>query len=371
MDTNGEMISCSNKKIIGNQIIKWSENLKERKKAYGEFINNSKIIDTKAYTIDVVYDESFQADIVHVAIQEDLISKMNEQQKIMILLLGVITLVLATMIYTVTRNLMSSINHLVDTMKVAGHGKLSVRAIENPKSPTEIQILETNFNSMLDKLESSIKNEKEASMKQKNAEIKALEAQINPHFLYNSLDTINWMAIDRDDYEISNAITALATILRYGIDHSNDVVELGREVEWLKQYLFLQQTRLKNTFECEINISEETKSFKIHKLLFQPFVENSILHGFEAKKSLYTLKIRIAMKNDNLVIQIWDNGKGMPVDLVERMNQGVFLENKDRQCIGMENAITRLKMYYGEEATVFISSQLGEYTNVIIQIPGQ
>ena len=117
---------------------------------------------------------------------------------------------------------------------------------------------------MMDELESSIKKEKEAYERQRNAEIAALEAQINPHFLYNTLDTINWMAIDRDEFEISNSITSLAAILRYGIDDSNAEVKIGREIEWLKQYLFLQQTRLKNAFECEINVSPEVVDWIIH-----------------------------------------------------------------------------------------------------------
>jgi len=150
--------------------------------------------------------------------------------------------------------------------------------------------------------------EKDAIDSQRRAEIAALEAQINPHFLYNTLDTINWIAIDNDEYEISNAITSLAAILRYGIDNSNADVRVSREAEWLKQYLFLQQIRLKNTFQCEIHVSQEVMDWKIHKLLFQPFVENSLYHGFQVEKDVYILRVEI--EPGVLMLNMRDNRGG-------------------------------------------------------------
>ena len=163
-------------------------------------------------------------------------------------------------------------------MKNVEEGGLAQRIPDEKRMPTEIELIARQFNHMLSKVEESMDKEREAVVRQKNAEIAALEAQINPHFLYNILDTINWMAIDKDEYEISNTINSLAQILRYGLDKSNSMVEIRREVEWLRQYIFLQQTRLKNTFECQINAEPGILGCRIHKLLFQPFVENAILH---------------------------------------------------------------------------------------------
>ena len=162
---------------------------------------------------------------------------------------------------------MHSINKLVHLIKRVGKGELSARVEDDEKIPTEIRMVGNQFNVTLDKLQESMKKEKEAHESQKNAEIAALEAQINPHFLYNTLDTIYWMAIDRDEFEISNSITSLAKILRYGIDNSNGITTVKMEYEWLQQYLYLQQTRLKNTFQCEISIPPEIMKWKIHKLL--------------------------------------------------------------------------------------------------------
>ncbi len=254
-------------------------------------------------------------------------------------------------------------------MQEAEKGSLSVRSGIDPSTPTEIQIVETQFNHMMDELEMSVQKEKEAIDSQRRAEIAALEAQINPHFLYNTLDTINWIAIDNDEYEISNAITSLAAILRYGIDNSNAEVKVSRETEWLKQYLFLQQIRLKNTFQCENCVSQEVMDWKIHKLLFQPFVENSLYHGFKVEKDVYILRVEIEPGDGQLMIRIWDNGIGMSEETVKMINGGIYPESGDKNSIGMKNAIGRIKMYYGKQADVKVSSVQGVYTEVMIRIP--
>lgn len=369
VDTEGNMISYNDKEMLGRNVIQWSDNIDERKRAYQQFLKDSKLLNGQFTTVDVVYDEEFGADIINVSNQNELMNRLNVQQRIMLTVLGITTLVLATLIATLTRNLMKSINSLVETMKIAGGGELSVRAASGYKGPSEIRTIEDQLNLMLNRLECSIEKEKEANDKRRDAEITALEAQINPHFLYNTLDTINWMAIDKGEYEISNSISSLAAILRYGIDNSNGVVKVEREVEWLKQYLFLQQTRLKNTFECEIHVSSEIMEWKIHKLLFQPFVENAILHGFEVKKGVHILKITIAPKAEKLMIKIWDNGRGMPEELVRQMNEGFYPESSEKNCLGMENAITRLKMYYGAESSVWIESKIGKYTCIQLLLP--
>ncbi len=369
VDTDRNMISCYNRDFLGTKVIEWSDDIEERKQAYWDFLEHNGLTEFSSGMVEVIFDEKFGADIVNVSSQKNLIERLNAQQRIMLFVMGLTVLVLFILIAKMTRKLMSSINHLVKTMKIAEQGQLSVRTVIDKKTPTEIRIIETQFNQMMDKLEHSIEKEKEANERQRRAEIAALEAQINPHFLYNTLDTINWMAIDKDQYEISNSITSLAAILRYGIDNSNTEVKISREVEWLKQYLFLQQTRLKNSFECEINVSQEVLDWKIHKLLFQPFIENAIFHGFKTKKGVHVLKVDIKPDSDRLMIQIWDNGKGMEEQLVDMINSGIYPKSVDRNCIGMENAITRIQMYYGDLASVRVESRVGEYTSIHVYLP--
>ena len=177
------------------------------------------------------------------------------------------------------------------------------------------------------------------------------------------------MAIDRDEYEISNMIATLARILRYGISDSNGIVKIKDEIDWLKQYIFLQQTKLKNSFECHINVEPELMEIPIHKLLLQPFIENAILHGFEGVDRAHRLQMDMKREGEFIKIEIEDNGCGISDEIVQEMNQGIFRKTEDKNHIGMENAITRLYMYYGEKTKVTIGSRPGEGTLIRIWIP--
>ena len=175
--------------------------------------------------------------------------EISSQQRITIAVVLLSIVVLLAIIFLITGRLTRSIGTVVAAMNAAAAGELSARIDIDRTMPLEIEEIASNFNIMIEKIGALIREVQAASTKQRNAEIAAIEAQVNPHFLYNTLDTINWMAIDRDEFEISDAIGALAEILRYGIDDSNGVVEIRQEVEWLKNYVSLQQTRLKDAFD--------------------------------------------------------------------------------------------------------------------------
>ena len=295
--------------------------------------------------------------------------KLQVQRNLLSMVILASMVIITGIIIFLTEQLTASVKKVVFAMNKAGEGELAARVEVDANMPIEIENIAKEFNLTLEKLQEASEKEKAAGIKQRNAEIKALEAQINPHFLYNTLDTINWMAIEIEKYEISNAISALATILRYAIDNSNGIVTIRDEVEWLKKYIFLQQTRLKNTFTCNIHVDQELYEMPIHKLLLQPFIENAILHGFEGMKRTHILCVKMSLKNGTIEIEIEDNGKGIEASVLEKMNREEFGTLQDKNHIGMENAITRIRMYYGEAAGVHINSTYGEGTKVTIIIP--
>ena len=366
---SGKMVSYKDDVMLGKKVIDWSDEEEIRRDRYLDFIRRQKEFADEYVTVEIVYNEKLQCDIVNVSNQNSVIQKLKAQQQILLVVMAFSLAALVAINILLIRSLTGSLQNLVTIMKRAGKGEMSARVEIHDSMPAEVETIAQQFNKMLGRVEESIQKEREAGERQKNAEIAALEAQINPHFLYNTLDTINWMAIDRDEYEISNSITALASILRYGINKSNAIVTVREECEWLRQYLFLQQARLKNTFECGIHVSPEVLEWRVHKLLLQPFVENSILHGFEGKKGTHKLEIELIPKYNSLQIVIWDNGRGIPDELTEQMNQGIFPVNHEKSHIGMENAINRIHMYYGEDAKVLIESKKEEFTRIQIQIP--
>lgn len=368
VDAAGRLVSYRNNALVGEQIIDWSDDVQERQAAYGEFIAERNVFSGEYSSVIVVHDDKLNWDVVNVTNQNEVITRLKGQQKVMIVALGLSLGALVILIVVLIRSLSGSLHNLAAVMKQAGKGNLAARVTIDKKMPAEVETIANKFNTMLGELADSIDKEKEATKRQKDAEIAALEAQINPHFLYNTLDTINWMAIDRDAFEISNSIGALAAILRYGIDNSNSMVTVRQECDWLRQYLFLQQTRLKNTFECEVHVTPEAMDCPIHKLLLQPFVENSIIHGFDGVMRTHRLTVNIVLDGQMLDIIIFDNGKGIPAPAVDAMNKGIFEKTMEKNHIGMENAITRIHMYY-EQAQVKIESEQGEFTRIHIRIP--
>lgn len=362
VDGSGYLVACPNSNEVGKPVVSGCVKEEEKRTVYQQIARETGFFGNRKLSFYSVYDEKTGWEIVRATDRNELVQGLHAQQKMLgsIILLSLLA-VLLIMISQVTR-MTGSIKRVVETMRKAGKGDLTVRVALDAARPTEIEIIAEEFNSMMDKLKSSIE-------KQKNAEITALEAQINPHFLYNTLDTINWMAIDKDEYEISNMIATLARILRYGISDSNGIVKIRDEVDWLKQYIFLQQTKLKNSFECHIDVESELMNLSIHKLLLQPFIENAILHGFDGVNREHLLRMGMEREADFIKIEIEDNGCGISPKKVQEMNRGIFQKTDDKNHIGMENAITRLHMYYGEKVKVAIESEAGKGTTIRIWIP--
>lgn len=362
VDGEGCLVSCAGSEKIGQAIYPKEAGEGDKKAAYQRIAMETGLLGETELSIYSVHDEETGWEIVRATNQEELISALRQQQQLSGLIIVLSLCAVVLVMFGQVSRMTGSIKKVVETMRKAGKGDLTIRVEADKTRPTEVEVIAEEFNSMMDKMKKSVE-------KQKNAEIAALEAQINPHFLYNTLDTINWMAIDKDEYEISNMIGTLAGILRYGISDSNGIVKVKDEVAWLKQYIFLQQTKLKNSFACHINVEPELMGCSIHKLLLQPFIENAILHGFEGVEGSHTLEMDMGRKDDWILIRIQDNGCGIPEEMVREMNEGIFRKTDNKNHIGMENAITRIHMYYGESAEVKIESRLGQGTVVQILIP--
>ena len=189
------------------------------------------------------------------------------------------------------------------------------------------------------------------------AELKSMELQINPHFLFNTIDSINWTAIRENCMDVSEQLNRLAYILRYTVYNMNTVVSVRDEMNWLFQYLELQKIRFHNSFSYQVYIPEEVYPLHIHKLLLQPFLENSLLHGFEGISWHGNLEIRfqILMKR-YLLISISDNGRGMSSKQVISLNKFFAQKSESFQGIGLSNIFYRLRSYYPHHRLMVSSS---------------
>ena len=361
VDGNGRIISFgSDTQKIGEVITDMSADEKTRRDDYAAYYSEYSKTGASSFGTYMIHDEKLGWDIVNIADMSGLVST-QKRQLWLILLLGVGTIIVSVFLSTrMSRHLITSVGQIVDGMAQTQGGDLSVRIQKDENMPPEIESIADGFNDTLEKLNDAI-------TRQHEAQIVALEAQINPHFLYNTLDTINWMAIDRDEYDISNAISSLATILRYAIVNSNAQVPVRDEAEWLKKYIYLQQFRMKNRFSCSIFVAPDVQEALIHKLLLQPFVENAIVHGFDKEKDGAMLRLLIEKNEDTIEILIEDNGPGMDDELIDRINSGIY--EGSGSGIGMRNAATRLEMYYRKEGKLRVEKGQPKGTRIIINIP--
>ncbi len=362
VDGDGRIISFGTDTArIGEVITDMTAGIETRRDDYASYYTGYAGASPSSFGTYVIHDEKLGWDIVNVTDMSGLVTS-QQRQLWLILLLGTGVIVVAVFLSSrMSKNLITSVGQIVDGMSQTRGGDLSVRIAKDEDMPLEIERIADGFNDTLEKLNDAI-------VRQQEAQIVALEAQINPHFLYNTLDTINWMAIDRDEYDISNAISSLATILRYAIVNSNAEVHVREEAEWVKKYIYLQQFRMKNRFLCSIFVAPDVQEALIHKLLLQPFVENAIVHGLDNKgENDAALKFHIEKNKDTIEILIEDNGPGMDDELIDKINRGIYEESGSG--IGMRNAATRLEMYYKKEGRLRVEKGEPRGTRIIINIP--
>ncbi len=269
-----------------------------------------------------------------------------------------IILLTAIIILFFIQSLTGAIGKIVKGFKKVQQGELST--FIQLESNDELKMIENNFNKMVHRLKQQREEIIELSYTQKEAEIRALEAQINPHFIYNTINCINWMAIDKEVYEISKALKYLAEIMRYSVSNSNIITPLREEMNWLEQYIYLQKMRFGNRFNCVIDIEENAMDFPIYKLLIQPLIENAIIHGMEEVKSDGLIIVSACIMDDNrLKIIISDNGRGIEKTLLDKIKTSIHnnqIEKKDIESIGIFNVIQRMKIYYGNYGEIYINS---------------
>lgn len=253
----------------------------------------------------------------------------------------------------------------------------SVKKLENGESNVEILVdgseevrhLAKSIKSMvfqMHNLMDDIVIEQEAKRK---SELNALQAQINPHFLYNTLDSIIWM-IENENYNGAiNMVTALAKLFRISLSKGENIIHLRNEIEHVRNYLTIQSIRYKNRFEYFIQCDEDTLNLFSIKLIIQPIVENALKHGMEFMDGDGEITIKSYIKDNFLIVDVIDNGLGMTEEQAENILKGKVNSKGNGSGIGLKNVNERIKIYFGEEYGLKIFSELDEGTTVRVYMP--
>ncbi len=292
------------------------------------------------------------------------LSDLREHIAVIVMITVLIALsFVAVLSYTFTK----PVHKLVRGMNEVQQENFEVEITEKRKD--EFGQLFDAFNYMVRKIRQLIYEVYQEKIAQKNAEIQALQAQINPHFLYNTLDSINWMLLEQGEMEISDVVISLGDILRYSIDGKEGMVSLGDEIQYTKSYLCIQKNRLEERLDYQLEIAEDTLKCKVPKLLLQPIVENAVLHGIEPKKDGGMVVIISCMEGDMLVVSVKDNGVGMAAEALEKIRDNVESSADEEGHIGMKNIRRRLELCYGPDSFMRIESIPQKGTTITLGMP--
>ncbi len=363
LDNNGRVVSYPNEAYSASSV---GDNLEE-------FVRNSGYLNGRHdIGINEYKDDSTGWIFVNAYDTEEMLKDVRRIQIITVLISTSIILAVVLIIFYTTRTFNKSVNTIVEGMQTVQAGDLDKRISINSKD--EFGTIAKNFNKMTERVKALLQQISSAKDRQRHAELKALEAQINPHFLYNTLDTINWMAIEHGENDISKALSNLGHILRHSVSKVEEKTPIIAECDFLKRYLDLQQIRYEGVFRYEINMQPELNQLYIHKLLIQPFVENAIIHGFEGIEEGGILSINMDVSEDNsfLQISIADNGNGFSEELLNKMNDREAVmgdDDMENLGLGLRNAFSRLVMYYGGMAHWNINSVEKIGTEITLYIP--
>ena len=282
----------------------------------------------------------------------------------------IISLVLVVIVsFKFSRTLTNPIFKLKRLMKQAESGDLTVRF--NFEHNDEIGELGQSFNHMIARIDQLIQMVYVEQENKRTAEMKSLQEQIKPHFLYNTLDTISWMARDYDAEDIVRLVDALTNMFRIGLSHGEDIITVKEEITHVSNYLYIQKIRYKDKLNYVIHVDESLYAVEVPKLILQPLVENAIYHGVKAKRGGGTITITGVPEGENLVFTVQDNGAGMPQEKVEELNRRMSERSvlDEQKSFGLFYIRERIQLCYGTGYGVHVESALGEGTRVTITLP--
>ncbi|MEG0368098.1 MAG: histidine kinase, partial [Coprobacillus sp.] len=280
-------------------------------------------------------------------------------------ILGVIIILSSILIFALSRALTKPVRSLVSAMS-----EFEKNAIDFKYSPTigvsEFNKLTHSFEHMVVQIQDLMERVKNEEITLRKTELKALQAQINPHFLYNTLDSIQWMCEREKTEDAIRMVSALAQLFRISISKGYELIPIEKEVQHAKNYLVIQSYRYKDQFEYIFDIDEEVLPYFCHKITLQPIIENALYHGISGMIDEGKITITAKKENQDIIFTIADNGIGMTPEQVEEI---LRKELTDSKGIGVKNVNDRIKIYFGEEYGITVESELDVGTTITIRIP--
>ena len=360
LDRNGKVVSSSLTNIIGQSLPELSQQA-ESMQTDGETYREVEFQDTNQIML-AEYLPYFDMYLINMVDKQTAVGNLIDTKQIALLLAGVVVLALI-IVFLVTKRLTNSLSKLVKDIEAVPKKGLKRRLVY--EGTYETNQIGTAFNSMMDELQVYVEKLIEAQKQQRHAELAALQQQINPHFLYNTMASIKFLVMMGEREEAEKTIDAFITLLQNTIGNVDESVTVELELQNLKNYVLINQKRYGDRIQVQFMVSPDCLDYLIPKLILQPFIENSFFHAFN-KTAKGTISVLVWKEADDLVCEIADDGDGMAActDLPNT--------NRNRQLfsgIGVKNVHERIQLLYGTDYGVTITSETGQGTKVSLRLP--
>lgn len=298
----------------------------------------------------------------------------REVQRVIFIMSALLGFILVSVIFfarRITRNIAEPISELCDVAATAGEGDFEIRT-KGDNSIVEIQKLNTSVNQMIKKIGQLVDDIRVEEINLRAAELRLLQEQINPHFLYNTLDNIIWLAESGEDEEVVKMVSSLSSFFRTTLSKGRDYITIAEEREHIESYLSIQKFRYRDILSYDIDFEDEILDHSILKLTLQPIVENALYHGIKNKRGMGHIQIDGRMAGDNIEFIVSDNGIGMREEEAEHLRKvisGLVSDDRSGGGFGLFNVNQRLQLNYGKEYGLNIESTYNVGTTIGVKIP--
>ncbi len=334
----------------------------------GSFVQKDSNGDSRILTIFPARHVDWK--LIGVYYLSDLSAEQRDLTEFIVLTLAFGMLIFMSVSFYMTDRITKPISELANSMRAVEMGDFNTQI--DVQGEYEVMQLARRFNLMTAQIKSLMKQVVEEQESKRKSELSALQAQINPHFLYNTLDSVIWMAENGKHHDVVKMVTSLARLFRISISRGRNVITVKEELSHAENYLTIQKMRYKDQFEYRFEIDDEVLNYKTQKLLLQPIIENAIYHGIRQMVDEGEIVIRAYAKDDILYFEVEDNGLGMSEsvrkDILKRHDQ---IDDGAVRVggVGVTNVFERIKLMYGEDFGIDIESEIEEGTKITLSIP--
>jgi two-component system sensor histidine kinase YesM len=293
----------------------------------------------------------------------------------MVVLMGAVvffSLVLLYVLLTYSRRLSNKIVDPVDKLcdRLEAIGKGSLLVCEPIQADVEeVQLLSDGIESMVGHLKRQIDKNAEQEKQRRRTELALLQAQTNPHFLYNTMDTIIWLIESGEISEAVTMVSSLSNYFRFSLSRGQNVITIAEEEQHIRSYLEIQQIRYRDLMDYEINIPDELKDFILPKLTLQPLVENALYHGIKIRRRKGFIRVSGRLENERLILEVADDGSGMTPERLDEVRAS--LVDGRREGFGMRTVHQRIQILFGSEYGLSVESEPDTGTRIIVTLPVQ